>query len=247
MFNNVLGRYINVDSQIHKMDPNLKMSCVLLFVVINFMAITLPLAIFMLLFTVIFLMLSNINIFNYLKGLKQVRVLIIFIILINLLMSGSLTNTLIIIIRLVTLLMYTMALTFTTKPNDINSGLIFVLTPLKIFKVPVNKIASLISISIKFIPVIFDQASTIFKAQLCRGGRYDGIKNKVIVTKNTILPLIILTLKRADELGVALEMKLYNYNNINFKKVSRRRVFDYYILTIHVLVVFLLIIERVIL
>ena len=246
MFNNVLGRYSNVESKIHSMDPNLKMACVLLFVIINFMATTLPLAVFMLLFTFVFILLTNVSLIQYFKGLKQVRFLILFIILINLILSASFTSTLIVIIRLITLLMYTMVLTFTTKPNDINSGLVFVLSPLKIIKLPVNKIASLISISIKFIPVIFDQANTIFKAQLCRGARYDGIKNKMIVTKNTILPLIILTLKRAEELGIALEMKLYNYNNINFKKVSNRNFFDYYMVTIHMLVVFLLIIERVI-
>ncbi len=243
----VFGRYYFRDSKIHSMNPNAKMICVLLFVMFNLLISSMPVALFMVGFTFLFIFFTNIHVKEYIKGLYQVRFLVIFLFVINIILNADMMETLIVIIRLLSLLLYTMVLTFTTKPNDLNNSLVFVMTPLKIFKVPINKIASLISISLKFIPMIFVQASTILKAQACRGMKTSSIKDKVGTTKNMLIPLIILTLKRAEELGVSLEMKLYNYDKRNFKSDRQYNFFDYYLVSMHLLIVLVVFIKEMIL
>lgn len=107
--------------------------------------------------------------------------------------------------RLILLLIMGQLLLSTTDPSDLQSAIYRLLNPLPL--VPAGKIATMISLTILFIPLIFDQmleAREAAEARLASQTR-NPVK-KILVTA---LPLMQMTLSRADEVAAAMESRCY--------------------------------------
>jgi len=127
--------------------------------------------------------------------------------------------------RILLLLAFSNLFMLTTSPIDITDGMELLFNPLKKLKIPIDKFALIISISLRFIPTIFEETERIKKAQVARGA---GIEKSIIkrLKKITtiIIPVFISIFRRADELAVALETRWYPpigkrtyYRDINLK------------------------------
>ena len=153
-------------------------------------------------------------------------------------------TTLVMLSRIILLVLYTSILTLTTPPNEITYGLEKFLSPLKIFRFKVSKMALSISIALRFIPTVIDEANKILKSQACRGIDYyhSTLKGKFVAIKALIIPMFVLTVKRADELADAMEVRLFSINKkrTNFRQ-NKWGLYDTYLVSIHVILLFALI------
>lgn len=249
MLNNVMiGRYYSVKSKIHAMNPLAKIICTFLFLLITLMCSNIILNIVLIFFVLIIANMTHISMNLYFKTIKSIRFIIIFIIIINLILKVDVQITLVMIIRLSLIVMYTTILTLTTPPNEITYSLEKFFAPLKILKVPVNKMALTLSLALRFIPTIIDQGNRILKTQASRGIDYynSNFKGKLLAIKSLILPMVILTIKKADQLADSMEIRLYNINEkrTNFR-LNRWGVFDTYLVLMHLLLLIIIFMKEV--
>ncbi len=117
-----------------------------------------------------------------------------------------------IMLRLIIIVTLSTLLTITTKPTDLNLGLEHVLKPLKIFRVHTEDIAMIISISLRYIPTLLDEANKIMLAQASRGVDFkEGkLKDKVMQVVSLLVPMFIISFKRSDELANAMEARSFS-------------------------------------
>jgi energy-coupling factor transport system permease protein len=116
-----------------------------------------------------------------------------------------------IFLRIVLMISITQILTLTTMSTDINNGLEWILSPLKLFKIPVGVFAMLISLTLRFIPTLLSESKKIMAAQASRGVDFNegSLKDKVNQIISLLIPMFVISFKRADELSNAMEARGY--------------------------------------
>ena len=227
MGNVTLGRYIPMNSPIHKMDPRAKIGAMLLMLVaIFFPAGWIGYAVLFAACTV--LILSAKLSFRYVwKSLKPMLVMMCFLLIINILVvktgtvlfsigsfavySDAVLQTAYIVVRLLLMIMVTTTLTATTKPLDMTLGIEDLLQPFGKIGVPYHEIAMLSSIALRFIPDLIDETNRILKAQESRGvDMQEGkLKEKIMAILSLIVPLFVSAFQRAEDLANAMEARGY--------------------------------------
>ena len=120
-------------------------------------------------------------------------------------------KALFIFLRVVIIMFSSSLLTFTTSPNDINNGLEALLKPLKKIKVPVGELSMMLSITLRFIPTLFGETKKIMNAQASRGVDFkeSKLKQKINQIVSLLVPMFVISFKRADELANAMETRGY--------------------------------------
>ncbi len=116
-----------------------------------------------------------------------------------------------IVIRIILMISITSLLTFTTRYQEINQGFAAILKPLKIFHVPVGTFSMMLSLSLRFIPTLVEETNKIMKAQASRGVDFaeSNLKQKVKQIVSLLVPLFIISFKKADDLANAMEARGY--------------------------------------
>ncbi len=227
MGNITLGRYIPLDSPIHKMDPRAKIGAMLIMLV----AIFFPAG--WIGYGILFLVMASVVLiaklsFKYIwKSMKPMLFMMVFLLIINVLViktgtlwlqlgsftvySDAVTQTLYIVVRLLLMIMITTCLTATTKPLDMTLGLEDLLSPFERFHVPSHEIAMLISIALRFIPDLIDETNRIIKAQESRGVdlKEGSMKERIMAILALIVPLFVSAFQRAEDLANAMEARGY--------------------------------------
>lgn len=228
MDNMTFGKYIPVNSLIHRLDPRLKIGALLIFLIAVFFDAGFIgygiLAIFVLLVA----MLSNIAIKHILKAIKPMVFMMLFLMVFNIFLvntgevvltigslniySGALIQSAYIFIRLILIITLTTILTSSTKPLDLTLGIESMLSPFKRFGFPTHELAMMISIALRFIPDLLDEAKRIMKAQASRGVDFNEgtMKEKIKAIVSLIIPLFISAFQRAEDLANAMESRNYN-------------------------------------
>lgn len=250
MLNNItLGKYYAVDSLIHRINPITKTICTILFIISVFFANNLTLNVCLLVLMLLMMSLSKVPMAVYFKTIFSLKWLMVILFLVNYLTGVSLQMSIFILVRLVFVVLYTAILTLTTAPTEITYGLEKVFFPLKFIGIPVNKMALSISIALRFIPTIIDQSNRILKSQASRGIDYynSDLKGKIVAVKSMLYPMINLTIKRADDLSDAMEVRLFSINSkrTNYR-INKWKMFDNYILMVHMILLFIIIVKGVI-
>ena len=251
MNNIAFGKYIPGKSFIHKLDPRTKIFLMILLMVAIFWNVGefLRFPMYFLLGIIIYILLrvSGISIKTILKSLKPMIFMMAFLFIINIfvyqegyalftipglnftLYLGAITQTLFIIVRLALMLAVTSILTTTTKPLDMTYGLEWYMTPLKIIRFPAHEIAMTISIALRFIPTILEETQRIIKAQKSRGVDLEegSLKEKIGAIVSLLIPLLISSFQRSEELSDAMEARGYDpsakrtrYRILKFKNVD---------------------------
>lgn len=114
-------------------------------------------------------------------------------------------------IRIVIMLGITSLLTFSTMTTDINNGIEAVLSPLKLIKIPVGIFSMLISLTLRFIPTLLEESKKIMNAQASRGVDFQEgkLKDKVTQIISLLIPMFVISFKRAEDLSNAMEARGY--------------------------------------
>lgn len=227
MNNFTLGRYLPMNSPIHKMDPRAKIGAMLIALV----AIFFPAG--WLGYAVIFGVVACVIILSRLswgfiwKAMKPMLFMLLFLLIINILVvktgevwvtigsfticSDAVFQTLYIAVRLLLMIMITTCLTATTKPLDMTLGIEDLLKPFQKIGVPSHEIAMLISIALRFIPDLIDETERIMKAQESRGVdmKEGKLSERVMAILSLIVPLFVSAFQRAEDLANAMEARGY--------------------------------------
>ena len=114
-------------------------------------------------------------------------------------------------LRLIYLVVGASLMTLTTTPNDLTDGLESVLSPLKKLKVPVHEISMMMSIALRFIPILMEETDRIMKAQKARGADFENgnLIQKAKAMIPLLVPLFISAFRRANDLAMAMEARCY--------------------------------------
>ena len=227
MRKSLLGRSIPGDSLLHRLDARIKFLAAILMMVAT-LTVRDPriLAVF-LLWTVILMVGSGLRFALILRSVRPLVVIILFAVLLNLLtipgkaivQIGSLTLTeeglyagLMTALRLTLMVINTsLLLTLTTPPLAIADALESLLSPLRLLRFPVQEFAMMMSIALRFVPTLLDEAVKIMKAQSSRGADYDtgGPFRRMRGLVSILVPLFISSFRRADDLAVAMDARCY--------------------------------------
>jgi len=222
-----LGQFYQTESLIHRLDPRVKLFGTMVYMICVFLmndGITFGL-LTLYLFSVI--KLSRVPLSYMLRGLKNVAVLMILTAgfnifmgdgdpifsfgILHITMQGVMTS-LKVIFRLTYIVMGTSVMTLTTTPNQITDGLEKGLGILKKIGVPVHELALMMSIALRFIPILTEEADRIMKAQAARGACFDEgkLKDRIKAFVPVLVPLFVAAFKRAGDLALAMEARCYN-------------------------------------
>lgn len=140
--------------------------------------------------------------------------------------SGGLVQGSFIFLRIVLMIGVTSLLTFSTMSNDINNGLQSILSPLSYIKVPVGTISMIFSLTLRFIPLLYDETNKIMRAQASRGVDFQegSLKSKVTQIISLLIPMFVLAFNKAEDLANAMETRGYivgekrsRYDELKFK------------------------------
>jgi energy-coupling factor transport system permease protein len=114
-------------------------------------------------------------------------------------------------LRLLLLVLFAVLLPLTTAPLELADGMESLLSPLKRVGFPVHEFAMMMSVALRFIPLLMEETDRIVKAQLSRGARLDqgNAVRRMIAFFPVIIPLFVIIFKRADELALAMEARGY--------------------------------------
>ena len=183
----ILGQYVPGDSYIHRLDPRTKLVASMWFIVLIFMASSWWTYLILLGFVLFAAKISEIPIRYYINGLKPLALLILITVFFQLIFAQGDTvliefgwfsitlegiiNAILIILRFVMIVMMSTILTLTTTPLEIADGIEYLLKPLKRLKVPVQEIALILSIALRFVPTLMQETEKIMNAQKARGDR----------------------------------------------------------------------------
>lgn len=221
-----MGTFIPLDSLIHRLDPRVKIASVIAIIAFIFIADTFYELLPYLVFVLFSFYLSKLPLKVLIKGLKPILFLLSFAFLFQILFTPGetllsigflsitkegLTLAMIIALRLILLVFLTNLLTFTTSPVSITDGVEELLSFFKFLKVPSHEIAMTMSISLRFIPTLFEEAERIMKAQMARGAEFgtgkflERIKGYIPL----VIPLFIGVFRKAEELAIAMESRCY--------------------------------------
>ena len=243
-----IGQYYQADSVIHRLDPRVKLMGTLIFVISLFLGSNIWLYLVVAAFLAIVIALSKIPLKFIVKGLKAIVILIVISAAFNLfltpgtplIMIWKLTITAVfMVIRLIFLIMGSSLMTLTTTPNNLTDGLEKGLGFLKYIKVPVHEIAMMMSIALRFIPILIEETDKIMKAQMARGADFESgnIIKKAKAMIPILVPLFISAFRRANELAMAMEARCYHGSEGRTKmkplKYSRRDINAYLIIALY--------------
>ena len=123
----------------------------------------------------------------------------------------GLYNAVMMTIRLIYLILGTSVMTLTTTPNQLTDGLEKALRPLNKIHVPVHEIAMMMSIALRFIPILVEETDKIMRAQMARGADFEsgGLIQKAKNMIPLLVPLFISAFRRANDLAMAMEARCY--------------------------------------
>ena len=222
-----IGQYYPAESLIHKLDPRTKLVGTVGFIVSVFLFHTFPGYAVATLFLAGMILLSKVPVKFIFKGLKTIFMLLLITIFFNMILTPGevlwklgfikvtkeglvLAGTM--AIRLVYLVIGSSIMTLTTTPNQLTDGLERLLRPLNKVHVPVHDIAMMMSIALRFIPILLEETDKIMKAQIARGADFEN-GNLIQKAKNMVpllVPLFISAFRRANDLAMAMEARCYH-------------------------------------
>ena len=243
-----LGQYYAVDSPIHRIDPRIKIILAVLYIVIVFLCTNIASVALLFLSAILLIILSNIPIKLVLKALRPILFIVAFTALLNIFWSTGegaplfewrfikiykegLVNALFLIVRIVVLIIGTSVLmTYTTTPIALTDGIERLLSPLKKIKVPVHDFAMIMTIALRFIPTLMEEAEKIRAAQKARGADFTNgsLVKRAKALIPSLIPLFSSSIRHALDLATAMECRCYRGGEGKTRmKILRCRASDF--------------------
>ena len=221
-----LGQYYPQESVIHRLDPRVKLFGTFLFIISLFINDNFIGYIASVLFLATVIILSKVPFSFMVRGMKAIVLLLLFSVVLNLFMTEGevlvsfwkltitkegLYTAIFMALRLSFLIIGSSIMTLTTTPNHLTDGLEKSLGFLKVIRVPVHEISMMMSIALRFIPILMEETDKIMRAQMARGADFES-KNLIKRIKSLIpllVPLFVSAFRRANDLAMAMEARCY--------------------------------------
>ena len=222
-----IGQYYAKESPIHRLDPRTKFIATFVYMISMFCFQRFLGFIPCTLFLVLVIVISKIPFSHIIKGLKPIAMILIFTMCIQVFFStgtpivkwGIFTITaegikraIFMGMRLCLLVFGASMMTFTTTPNQLTDGIETLFRPLNKLHIPVHEIAMMMSIALRFIPILIEEMNKIMKAQMARGADFET-GNFIKRAKSLVpilVPLFVSAFRRANELAMAMEARCYH-------------------------------------
>ena len=223
-----LGQYFPGNSIVHRLDPRTKLIAVVLYIVALFLAKSFVTYGIMFLLLAVSIAVSKVPVKSIFRGMKPVVFIVIFTAILNLFYTPGDTvlvrfwiftitlegvfNAFFMVVRILMLIAGTFLLTYTTSPILLTDGLENLLGPLKKIHVPVHELAMMMSIALRFIPLLIEETDKIMSAQRARGADFESgnLIQRAKALVPLLVPLFISAFRRADELAIAMECRCYH-------------------------------------
>ena len=222
-----IGQYYPANSKLHRLDPRVKIVCTLLFLISLFCIQNILGYVIATIFLASIIQISKVPFKFIVKGLRPVIMLLMITVLFNLFLTK--TGTVIfeawilkitdeglrtagfMTVRLIYLILGSSLRTCTTTPNALTDGIEKLLWPLRKIKLPVHEIAMMMSIALRFIPILLEETDKIMKAQIARGTDLESgnIIQKAKAMIPILVPLFVSAFRRATDLAMAMEARCY--------------------------------------
>lgn len=229
------GQYYPSKSFVHKCDPRVKILFLIAYIVAvflskNFYALGACAVGFF-----IVAAFSGIPFKTLVKSVKGILFLLLFMTVLNLFLyqgetvlwewkfititKEAIYYTVFLAARLFLLVLGSSLLTLTTTPVSLADGIESLLSPLKVVRFPVHELALIMSIALRFIPILTDETARIMNAQKARGADFEsgGLIQRVKAVMPILIPLLISAFRRADELGDAMDARCYSGSKVRTK------------------------------
>ena len=228
MFKDItLGQYYPADSVLHRLDPRTKLFGTMVFIVGLFLCNSVWGYLLATLFLVTVIRMSKVPFSYMVRGLKGILVLLLISVSFNLFLTNGtvlfeigflkvtregLRTAAFMALRLIYLVLGSTVMTLPTTPNALTDGMEKGLGFLKVLHVPVHEIAMMMSIALRFIPILIEETDKIMKAQMARGADFEtgNILQKAKAMVPLLVPLFVSAFRRATDLAMAMEARCYH-------------------------------------
>lgn len=221
-----LGQYYQTDSILHRMDPRVKLVGTIVYIISLFIYRNITAYMIAFFFLVGVIKLSKVPFGFIVRGIKAIVFLLLITAVFNIFLTPGdpiveiwkikitkegMVNAFYIAVRLIFLIIGSSLMTLTTTPNNLTDGMEKLMAPLRIFKVPVHEVAMMMSIALRFIPILMEETDKIMKAQMARGADFESGKlmQKIKALVPLLVPLFISAFRRANDLAMAMEARCY--------------------------------------
>lgn len=221
-----LGQYYPVESAVHHLDPRTKLFGTMVFIASLFIADNIWGYVIATAVLAGVIKVTKVPFRFIVRGLKAIMILLLISVSFNLFLTDGqviakfwifkitvegVRLAVFMGIRLIYLVLGSSIMTLTTTPNQLTDGLEKGLGFLKRFKVPVHEVSMMMSIALRFIPILVEETDKIMKAQTARGADFEtgGLIQKARSLVPLLVPLFISAFRRATDLAMAMEARCY--------------------------------------
>lgn len=221
-----IGQYYPVQSPIHRLDPRTKLAITFFYLISLFLANNKYMYLTAILFLGLYILPSKVPVKYMVKGLKGILVFIMLSVVLNMFFTKGdpfidwwiihiswqgFRTACYTMLRIILLVLGASVITYTTTPTKLTDGLERAFHWLKRFKVPVHEVAMMVSIALRFIPILVEELDKIMKAQQARGADFENgsILKRLKSLFPVIIPMFVSAIRRANDLAQAMEARCY--------------------------------------
>ncbi len=222
-----IGQYFPSDSVVHRLDARIKIILTVVLIVCIFICKNIPSLLLFVLITLCLIIISKVPVKMVLKSVKPLAIILLFTAVLNIfyirggtvffewkfihITSKGVFTALFMAVRVICLVIISSLLTYTTTPTMLTDAIERLLSPLKLIKIPVHTLTMMMTLALRFIPVLIDEIDRITNAQKARGADFEtgGLIKKAKAMIPIIVPLFISSIKHAYELADAMDCRCY--------------------------------------
>lgn len=222
-----IGQYYRADSPIHRLDPRTKIIGTLAYIISLFLFRQFTGFLVAVLFLGLIIHYSQVPMRFILRGLRPVLFMLLFTAMLNLfwtpgtplvtlgflqITAEGIRRTVFLAVRLILLILGSSMMTLTTTPNQLTDAMENLLAPLRRLHLPVHEVAMMMSIALRFIPILIEETNKIMKAQMARGADFESgnlfrrLKSMIPI----LVPLFASSIRRANDLANAMDARCYH-------------------------------------
>ena len=250
----VLGQYYPADSVIHRLDPRIKIILALIYIVCSFLCRNIFSFVLLFMSSIVLILVSRIPLTIVFRSLRAIIFIMLFTAVLNVFWTKGETenllvswkfiniytegiyNAVFIVVRIVSMIIgSSIFMTYTTTPIQLTDGIERLLSPLKKLHVPVHEFAMMMTIALRFIPIIVEETQKIMSAQKARGADFSSgsLMKRAKALVPVLIPLFISAFRRAGDLATAMTCRCYRGGKGRTKMtVLKCRARDYVMLAV---------------
>ena len=211
-----LGRYYDSSSFLHSLDPRTKLVFLIIYIVCAFLTSTAVQCAAVLIVLIALIALSKVPLSFMLRGMRTPLIVLLLVDILNIIfLDDGLRFSILLTLRIMEVVLASNLVTLSTRPREIADGLEKGLGWMKALKVPVHDLATMVAVAFRFIPILTQEARDLMDAQKMRGADFSsgGIAKRAKALGPLTVTVFASAFRRADELSLAMDSRLYNYSD----------------------------------